>query len=65
MSTKTVQGRLWSVAPHFWANHFRALVFPMYRKVLQQLDLNEDHLLLDAGCGSVFSVTWLLKPVPR
>lgn len=52
MSTKTVQGRLWSVAPHFWANHFEPWFSPMYRKVLDKLDLNEDHLLLDAGCGS-------------
>src|SRR5580698_1726203 len=52
MSTKTIQGKLWSVAPQFWAKHFEPIFLPMYKKVLEQLQLNNGHLLLDAGCGS-------------
>ena len=52
MSTKASQGKLWSVAPEYWSNHFEPYFLPMYKKVLEQLDLSEDTLLLDAGCGS-------------
>jgi SAM-dependent methyltransferase len=52
MSTKTIQGQLWSVAPHYWSQHFEPWFLPMYKKVLEKLKLNEEHLLLDAGCGS-------------
>lgn len=52
MSTKTIQGKLWSIAPQYWAHHFEPWFLPMYKKVLEQLELTEDHLLLDAGCGS-------------
>jgi SAM-dependent methyltransferase len=52
MSTKTIQGRLWSVAPAYWTQHFEPWFLPMYRKVLEQLKPTERHLLLDAGCGS-------------
>ena len=52
MSTKAIQGKLWSVAPEYWSNHFEPYFLPMYKKVLEQLDLSEDSLLLDAGCGS-------------
>jgi ubiquinone/menaquinone biosynthesis C-methylase UbiE len=58
MSTKTIQGKLWSFAPHYWAQLFEPLFLPMYKKVLEQIELNEEHSLLDAGCGSgLFS--WL------
>jgi SAM-dependent methyltransferase len=52
MSTKTVQGKLWSIAPQYWSKHFEPFFLPMYTKVLEQLNLSEDSLLLDAGCGS-------------
>jgi ubiquinone/menaquinone biosynthesis C-methylase UbiE len=52
MSTKAIQGKLWSVAPSYWSQHFEPWFLPMYYKVLQNLKLNEDDLLLDAGCGS-------------
>ena len=52
MSTKTMQGQLWSIAPQYWSKHFEPYFLPMYRKVLEQLNLSEDTLLLDAGCGS-------------
>lgn len=52
MSTKTTQGQLWSVAPQHWSQHFEPWFLPMYKTALRQLQLNEDHLLLDAGCGS-------------
>lgn len=51
MSTKTIQGKLWSVAPQYWSQHFEPCFIPMYKKVLEQLKL-EDAMLLDAGCGS-------------
>jgi len=52
MSTRTIQGKLWSVAPQYWAQHFEPWFLPMYKKVLEQLKLTDEHLLLDAGCGS-------------
>lgn len=52
MSTKAIQGKLWSVAPQFWSKHFEPWFMPMYRKVMQQLDLSDEDMLLDAGCGS-------------
>lgn len=52
MSTKTTQGQLWSIAPQKWSQHFEPWFLPMYKTALRQLQLNEDHLLLDAGCGS-------------
>jgi SAM-dependent methyltransferase len=52
MSTKTVQGKLWSIAPLYWSKFFEPYFLPMYKKTLDQLNLTEDALLLDAGCGS-------------
>lgn len=51
MSTKALQGQLWSVAPSYWTEHFEPWFLPMYRAAIKQLEL-EDQLLLDAGCGS-------------
>lgn len=47
-----MQGKLWSVAPGFWSKHFEPWFLPMYKKVLEQLQLNEEDFVLDAGCGS-------------
>ena len=52
MSTKAVQGKLWSTDPNYWSNYFEPYFLPMYRKTLNQLNLTGDSLLLDAGCGS-------------
>ena len=52
MSTKQVQGKLWSIAPNYWSQHFEPYFLPMYKKVLEQLKLTEETLLLDAGCGA-------------
>ena len=52
MSTKTIQGKLWSVAPTYWKQHFEPWFLPMYKKALDQLKPTEHDLLLDAGCGS-------------
>jgi SAM-dependent methyltransferase len=52
MSTKTTQGQLWSIAPRYWSTLFEPYFLPIYRNVLQQLQLNDNTLLLDAGCGS-------------
>jgi SAM-dependent methyltransferase len=52
MSTKTIQGKLWSIAPQYWAQHFEPGFIPMYKNVLNQLQLNDELSLLDAGCGA-------------
>jgi len=52
MSTKQVQGKLWSVAPQYWSKYFEPFFLPMYKKTLEQLALDEHTMLLDAGCGS-------------
>ncbi|MES2851163.1 MAG: class I SAM-dependent methyltransferase [Bacteroidota bacterium] len=52
MSTKEVQGKLWSIAPNYWSKHFEPFFLPLYKKALEQLQLDENNLLLDAGCGS-------------
>lgn len=52
MSTKEIQGRLWSTAPQFWSKYFEPFFVPLYKKTIEQLRLNEESLLLDAGCGS-------------
>lgn len=52
MSTRSIQGELWSIAPDYWANHFEPWFLPIYRKSLSQLNLTAGQTLLDAGCGS-------------
>jgi SAM-dependent methyltransferase len=52
MSTKAIQGKLWSIAPQYWAKHFEPWFLPVYKKVLEQLKLTKNETVLDAGCGS-------------
>ncbi|MBL7741846.1 MAG: class I SAM-dependent methyltransferase [Chitinophagaceae bacterium] len=52
MQTKEVQGKLWSTAPADWAKYLEPTFIPMYKEVLKQLDLDEEKMVLDAGCGS-------------
>lgn len=52
MGTKQIQGKLWSIAPQYWSNYFEPFFLPMYKKTLEQVKLNEDIIMLDAGCGS-------------
>ncbi|HRI24123.1 MAG TPA: class I SAM-dependent methyltransferase [Ferruginibacter sp.] len=52
MSTKQIQGKLWSVAPKYWSMYFEPFFLPLYKKTLEQIKLSEEHILLDAGCGS-------------
>lgn len=52
MSTKTMQGQLWSIAPTYWSKYFEPYFLPMYREALDQLQLSKDSVLLDAGCGA-------------
>src|SRR5689334_15233827 len=52
MPTKEQQGKLWSIAPHYWSKYFEPFFTPVYKKVLEQIQLNENISLLDAGCGS-------------
>lgn len=52
MSTKQVQGKLWSVAPQNWSRYFEPFFTPLYKKTLEQVSVNEETVLLDAGCGS-------------
>jgi SAM-dependent methyltransferase len=52
MKTKETQGKLWSTAPQDWANHWEPTFIPLYKAVLKQINVNEETVLLDAGCGS-------------
>ena len=52
MSTKTVQGKLWSIAPQYWSKYFEPYFLPIYREVLDKVDISNATSLLDAGCGS-------------
>ena len=52
MQTKEVQGKLWSTAPEHWAKHLEPTFIPMYQEVLKRLELDEEKMVLDAGCGS-------------
>jgi len=52
ISTRASQGKLWSAAPRDWSKHFEPYFLPMYKKVLELLDLSEEMAVLDAGCGS-------------
>jgi SAM-dependent methyltransferase len=52
MQTKELQGKLWSSAPTDWVKYLEPTFIPMYQAVLKQLQLDEEKMLLDAGCGS-------------
>ncbi|MGB8193365.1 MAG: class I SAM-dependent methyltransferase [Chitinophagaceae bacterium] len=52
MQTKDIQGKLWSSAPADWAKYLEPTFIPMYHNVLSQIQLDEEKMLLDAGCGS-------------
>ena len=52
MQTKDIQGKLWSTAPADWVKYIEPTFIPLYQAVLARLDLNEEKMLLDAGCGS-------------
>src|SRR6188474_986752 len=52
MNTKEVQEKIWSVAPKYWSKYTEPIFLPLYKKAIEQLRLDEDILLLDAGCGS-------------
>jgi SAM-dependent methyltransferase len=52
MSTKEVQGKLWSIAPQYWSKNFEPFFIPLYKKTIEQLQPDERCTLLDAGCGS-------------
>src|SRR5215216_2229011 len=52
MQTKEVQGQLWSTAPGDWVKYLEPTFIPMYQEALNNLQLTEETMLLDAGCGS-------------
>lgn len=52
MQTKEIQGKLWSTAPAHWVKYVEPTFIPMYQKVLNGITLDEEKMLLDAGCGS-------------
>lgn len=52
MKTKEIQGQLWSTSPADWVKHLEPTFIPMYEAVLRELKLEEENMLLDAGCGS-------------
>ena len=57
MQTKETQGKLWSSAPEHWARHLEPTFVPMYLEVFNRLELDEEKMLLDAGCGSGLFLT--------
>ena len=52
MQTRETQGKLWSTAPADWVNYLEPTLIPMYKSVLKKIELDEEMMLLDAGCGS-------------
>lgn len=52
MGTRAIQGKLWSVAPQYWAQFFEPWFMPMYRVAIDELKLSDRDSVLDAGCGS-------------
>lgn len=52
MQTKEIQGRLWSKAPDYWSKYFEPYFVPLYKKALQEINIQPGDALLDAGCGS-------------
>jgi ubiquinone/menaquinone biosynthesis C-methylase UbiE len=52
MSTKMIQGKLWSTAPQYWSKYFEPWFMPLYKRTLDELHLDEEIILLDAGCGA-------------
>jgi len=52
MSTKKIQGKLWSTAPQYWSKYFEPWFMPLYKRTLDELQLDEEIILLDAGCGA-------------
>lgn len=52
MSTKAIQGKLWSIQPQYWSRNFEPYFLPLYKKALKEINLTEDDSLLDAGCGA-------------
>ena len=65
MSTKAIQGKLWSIQPQYWSRNFEPYFLPIYRKALQELRLNEDDDVLDAGCGAGMFSTLAIKTGAR
>jgi SAM-dependent methyltransferase len=61
MSTKSIQGKLWSVAPRYWSQHFEPWFLPMYRRALDKLGPIKSQLLLDAGCGAGMFTSQAIK----
>jgi SAM-dependent methyltransferase len=52
MQTKDIQGKLWSAAPADWVKHLEPTFIPLYSEVFRQIQIDEETMLLDAGCGS-------------
>ncbi len=61
MSTKTIQGKLWSIQPQYWSNNFEPYFLPIYRKVLLELKLSWHDSVLDAGCGAGMFSSLVIK----
>ena len=52
MQTKETQGSLWSTGTTDWAKLLEPMFIPLYKEVLKNITLDEEKMLLDAGCGS-------------
>ena len=59
MTTKAIQGKLWSTAPQYWALHFEPWFLPMYKKALEILELTDNICYWMRVVDQAFSVTWL------
>ena len=61
MSTKTIQGKLWSIQPQYWSRNFEPYFIPLYRKAFQEIELNNTDSVLDAGCGAGMFTSLAIK----
>ena len=52
MQTKETQGKLWSTAAIDWMKFLEPTFIPLYEEVLNNITLNDEKMLLDAGCGA-------------
>lgn len=52
MQTREVQGKLWSTSPADWVEYIEPTFIPMYQATFDNIQLDEEKALLDAGCGS-------------
>lgn len=60
MQKKEVRGELWNPAPAHWTKFIEPTFIPMYLAALATLDLDEEKMVLDAGCGAGLFLSMVL-----